>query len=187
MGIQIVLDILIGFGGILALIGLGGAISSAALRRRDRFEPQHDAARSIELTVRLGEGPEQTVNVSHDSDVVKELGKVQGIQMSAVQGQSAVEEPARPEDRRTEIVGLLTGVAAGISIALPFLAAGEVLIGAATALVALLLTAAGLVVGRLKSIFTRDQWKATSPKVQAEAIRDAALLRKLPSETPRIP
>jgi hypothetical protein len=176
---NIILDIILAVSGALALIGLG-AVAVYVTRGGRRHE--------VRITVEQDHRPPQRVTLSPDSAVVRELTSVEGIQLSVSDAASNTQTNAASRKRRPlEIAGLLTGAAAGLAIALPFVSSNGFAIGLAigVAVGALLLTSAGSIAARLTEEFTRREWKDSSTRVQAEAIRDAALLRDHPhSSTP---
>lgn len=186
MSQQIILNVITGIAGVLALIGLGGAFSLLG-RQRKSGSDQRAPEQRVQITVKQGEGPEQTVTLPQDSAVVEQLTKVQGIQIPDRNAVTDDDNADSQRDRRPEIIGLITSVIAALGAGLPFVVAGELFIAtfalAGAALGALLLTSAGVVVNRLKTTFTRDEWKARSTKMHVEAIRDAALLRDLSSQS----
>jgi hypothetical protein len=192
---QIILDTLMAVGASLALIGLGGAVSLLARRDRGGSLSKTQQGRVVQITIEHESGPPQVVTLPQDSTVVEQLNKVEGIHISVddktpvppespISDSSEVRRPV--ENRRFEIVGLVSAVAVTLTAVLPFVISGKVLVTSISAIGALVLTTVGIAAGRLNSAFTREEWKARSTKTQAEAIRDAALLRDLssPSEDP---
>ncbi|SRR6266568_2559659 len=173
MNDKLILDIILAIGGILALIGLGGAVSLS------RGGKRHE----VQITVKQDYGAAQVVTVPEDSVVVTELNKLAGVHISSDGNMSEANSSASSDlkkNRRLEIGGLVGGVAASLAAVLPFVAASEIIIAVASAVGALFVTSVGVVLGRLKSQFTGEEWRASTPKKQAKAIRDAALLREIP-------
>jgi hypothetical protein len=174
---KVLLDILLGLGGVLALIGLGGAVVSVSRGPRKG---------DVRITVEQDDRQPQIVTLPQDSVVVRHLTEVEGLRLSvkdnvAVDANTAA-TPSRNR-RPLEIAGLLTGAAAGVGFAIPFVAASEIAAIVLSTLGALFLTSLGIVVASLKEQFTRREWRSSTTKQQAEAIRDAALLREHPSRS----
>jgi hypothetical protein len=169
---QLILDILLAAGGVLALVGLGGAVSLSRGSRR------HD----VQIIVKQEHGAAQVVTLPQDSTAVKELNKVEGINIEVKDDAADEGSPASDykKERRLEIGGLVAGVAASVAAVVPFAVAGEIAVVIITGLGALLLTSVGVVITRLRAHFTGEEWKASTAKKRREAVRDAALLRELP-------
>lgn len=172
---RVLLDILLGLGGVLALIGLGGVV--VAVSRGPRKQ-------DVKITVEQGGRPPQVLTLTQDSVVIQHLTEVEGVRLSIKDDTTETDTPPAPKKRRQlEIVGLITSAAAGLGVALPFVAASEIVLLIVSAVGALLLTSIGIVVASLKEQFTRREWKTSTTKQQAEAIRDAALLREHPTHS----
>jgi len=172
---QVLLDGLIAGGAILALVGLGGAVSVLRGNRKE----------NVRITVKQDHGPTQTVTVRQDSVVVEQLNRVAGIHIPAKD--SAADTGSSSSDsnksRHLEIAALVAGVTASIAAVLPFAVSGKFVVFVVVGLGALALTSLGEVVARLKIQFTRQQWQSSTTREQVEAIRDAALLREFPSQS----
>ena len=171
MSTKLILDIILILAGAFALVGLGGTV--VYLSRGER-------RRGVQITVRQGHGPRQVVTLSRDSPVVERLGQVEGIKLSETTTDSDASSPnSSKRRRRLELTGLIAGASVGLVAVLPI--AGEAALVVISTASALLLTSLGEVIARLTARFTAQEWKAGTPKQQAEAIIDAALLRDLPS------
>jgi len=148
MSISIILDILLGIGGCLAMIGLGGTVAAMSRTVRNR---------AVNVTVSAPGHRPKVLAIPHDSPVFQQLAATLGISLIP-SGRAPDAKASRSRRRRLDAIGLIAGLSAGAFAALPFVAEWTAFFLVGAALCGGFLTRLGEIISSVMAEFRSSAW-----------------------------
>lgn len=152
MNVSVILDVFLAISGALALVGLGGMVTTLTrnARRKD-----------ITIAVKMAGQGQQVLTIPAGSPVLQQLAPLlKGINLfptgKAVENDSKKSAPTKR--RSFELVGLVVGAGAAAVGILPFVTEGAVSVLMATSVGALVLTRFGEVLLSVMAQFRSQRW-----------------------------